>query len=152
MFITKYLNILKVWIFTTHCGLWFFITFTDFASTLWLAIMGFFFSIFDLGLLQVTVAVITKSTKLTFTLHQMKCCFLYTLKKNNNQNYTLQGFILYELILTALLSLYCILILVHNPRTYCHVLVHWETTALTVVTVDQSEPSLVDPLAGIGQQ
>ena len=29
-------------------------------------------------------------------------------------------------------------------------LVHCETTATTVVTVDQSEPSLVDPMAWIG--
>ena len=30
--------------------------------------------------------------------------------------------------------------------------IHWDTTATTVVTVDQSEPSLVDALAGIGEQ
>ena len=40
----------------------------------------------------------------------------------------------------------CILILVHKPRSYCPVLVYWDTTALTVVTVDQSGSSLVDPL------
>ena len=46
----------------------------------------------------------------------------------------------------------CIPTLVHNPRSYCQISVHWETTATTAVTVDQSEPSLVDPLALIGQQ